>query len=407
MGDTLTRFRVLKEDPMPWQEESTMQLRRQFIQDVQSGATPLSELCRSYAISRKTGYKWLARSEAGGLAALTDQSRQPHHSPTATPPDLVAVLLEGRRHHPTWGPRKLLRLLRQQLPRAPWPARSTIALHLQRAGLVVTPRRVRRPGHPGPPQAPMDAPNAIWTADFKGQFRLGNGEYCYPLTIADGCSRFLLSCQGLTSTAVVGSRAVFERAFQAYGLPGRIRSDNGVPFATQALARLSPLSVWWVRLGILPDLIEPASPQQNGRHERMHRTLKHETTRPPCASRAAQQRRFNRWRQEFNTLRPHEALNDATPASVYVPSPRRYPARLPALEYPGHYEARRVSNNGGIRWHCTWVNVSQTLGGEVIGLVEIDDGEWDVYFGPLRLGRFHERTMLIEDAHGRQHRRPY
>ena len=392
---------------MPWQEESTMELRRQFIQDVQSGATPVSELCAAYQISRKTGYKWLARYEAGGLPALGDQSRRPAHSPTATPPELVAALLAARGRHPRWGPRKLLRLLRQQLPAAPWPARRTLALHLQRAGLSVAPHRVRRPGHPGRPQAPMDAPNAVWTVDFKGQFRLGDGSHCFPLTIADGFSRLLLSCRALTSTRVRESRPGFVRAFQEYGLPVRIRSDNGVPFATQALGRLSPLSVWWVRLGILPDLIEPASPQQNGRHERMHRTLKADCARPPRATRRAQQRRFDGWRREYNELRPHEALGDATPATHYQPSPRPYPRRLPALEYPSHFERRRVSRNGGIRWHTRWVNVSQTLGGEWIGLTEIDDSEWDVYFGPLRLGRFHERTLTIEDVLGRQYRRPY
>ena len=392
---------------MPWQEESPMQLRRQFVQDVQRGTTPITELCQAYGISRKTGYKVLDRYEAGGLPALGDQSRRPQRSPTATPPELVRALLAARHHHPTWGPRKLLRLLRQERPDAPWPARSTMALHLHRAGLVVTPRRVRRPGHPGRPQAPMDAPNAIWTVDFKGQFKLGDGAYCYPLTLADGYSRMLLRCQALTSTQAGESRPVFVRAFEEYGLPGRIRSDNGVPFATQALGRLSLLSVWWIRLGILPDLTEPASPQQNGRHERMHRTLKAECTRPPKASQRAQQHRFDIWREEYNALRPHEALADATPASCYTPSPRPYPRRLPPLEYPDHYEVRRVSYNGGIRWHRQWVNVSQTLGGESIGLVEIDDREWDVFFGPLRLGRFHEATRRIEDALGRQHRLPY
>lgn len=207
----------------------------------------------------------------------------------------------------------------------------------------------------------MDTPNAVWTTDFKGQFRLGDGTLCYPLTIADGYSRFLLSCRALTSTQVPESRPVFIRAFQEYGLPARIRSDNGVPFATQALGRLSALSVWWIRLGILPDFIEPASPQQNGRHERMHRTLNHECTRPPRHSRRAQQHCFETWRDECNTLRPHEALDDATPDSQYTPSPRPYPARLPALEYPAHYEVGRVSHNGGVRWHKQWVNISQTL----------------------------------------------
>jgi len=392
---------------MPWQEESLMSLRRQFIQDAQRRTTPIVELCAAYGISRKTGYKWLARYEAGGFPALADQSRRPRTAPTAAVPDLVQHLLDARAHHPTWGPRKLLRLVRRQQPTAPWPARSTLARYLKRAGLVVPPRRVRRPGHAGRPQAPMDAPNAVWTADFKGQFRLGDGTLCYPLTVADGYSRFLLSCRALTSTQVAESRPVFIRAFQEYGLPVRIRSDNGVPFATQALGRLSALSVWWIRLGILPDFIEPASPQQNGRHERMHRTLKRECTRPPRHSRRAQQHRFDTWCDEFNTLRPHEALDDATPASHYTASPRPYPVRLPALEYPGHYEVRRVSHNGGIRWHKQWVNISQTLGGEYIGLVEIDDGEWDIYFGPLRLGRLHERTLQVEDALGRCYRRRY
>ena len=187
-----------------------MQLRRQFIQDVQSGATPITELCTAYGISRKTGYKWLTRLEAGGLPALTDQSRRPQSSPSATPAELVRALLDARHHHPTWGPRKLLRVLRQQQPTAPWPARSTLALHLHRVGLVVTPRRVRRPGHPGRPQAPMDVPNAIWTADFKGQFKLGDGQYCYPLTLVDGYSRYLLACQGLRSTAIVLAPAMVE-----------------------------------------------------------------------------------------------------------------------------------------------------------------------------------------------------
>ena len=392
---------------MPWHEESPMSLRQQFVQDAQRQTVALTELCAAYGISRKTGYKWLTRYAAGGGPALADQSRRPHTSPTAVAPALLEVLLDLRHRHPHWGPRKLLQLAHRHDPAAPWPARPTLARYLRQAGLVAPRRRVRRPGPAGPPQAPMEAPNAVWTTDFKGQFRLGDGSLCYPLTLADGCSRFLLRCHALTSTRVAESRPVFVRAFQEYGLPTRIRSDNGVPFATQALGRLSALSVWWIRLDILPDLITPGAPQQNGRHERMHRTLKRECTRPPRHSRRAQQQCFDRWRQEFNELRPHEALADATPASVYTPSPRPYPARLPPLAYPAHYEVRRVSTNGGIRWHKQWVNVSQTLGGELIGLTEIDDGEWDVYFGPLRLGRFHERTHHIEDALGRHHRRPH
>jgi putative transposase len=390
---------------MPWQEVLPMDLRRQFVHDVLRGVAPFAELCRAYRISRRTGYKWLRRFEAEGLAGLRDRSRRPHTCPHAVAPAVVAALLEARHRHPSWGPRKLLALVRQRAPAAAWPARSSVARLLRRYGLSAPRRRRRRLGHPGRPLTPLLAPNAVWTADFKGQFRTGDGVYCYPLTVADGYSRYLLACVALTGTTVAESRPVFERLFRNYGLPEQIRTDNGVPFATGALGRLSALSVWWVRLGIRPELIEPARPYQNGRHERMHLTLKRETARPPQASRQRQQRRFDAFRAEFNHERPHEALADATPASAYQPSVRPYPVRLPPLEYPSHFEVRRVSRNGGIRWHKRWVNVSHVLGEEVVGLTEIDDGEWDLYFGPLRLGRFHERTLKVEDVHGRAHRK--
>ena len=230
---------------------------------------------------------------------------------------------------------------------------------------------------------------------------MGNGRYCYPLTVTDAHSRFLLGCQGLTSTAVEGAKPVFQRLFEEYGLPQFIRSDNGVPFATNTLARLSRLSAWWVRLGVMPQLIEPSSPQQNGRHERMHRTLKAETTRPPGAAMRSQQTKFDRFRKEFNHVRPHEALDQEVPASAYRPSPRPMPSKLPSLEYPDRFEVRYVSANGGIRWNSQWVNVSITCVGEYVGLEEIDDGVWNVYFGALRLGRLDERNMRIEDAYGR------
>jgi putative transposase len=219
--------------------------------------------------------------------------------------------------------------------------------------------------------------------------------------VTDGFSRYLLGCQALPSTRVAEAKPVFTRLFKEFGLPKRIRTDNGVPFATNTLARLSQLSAWWVRLGILPELIEPGKPQQNGRHERMHRTLKAETTRPPANTGRGQQRRFNRFREEFNCERPHEALDMQTPASVYQPSPREMPHKLSPLEYPDRFEVRYVSANGGIRWSKSWVNVSITCAGEYVGLEEIDDGVWNVYFGPLKLGRLLERHMRIEDAFGR------
>ena len=219
--------------------------------------------------------------------------------------------------------------------------------------------------------------------------------------MADGFSRYLLGCQGLSSTAVAEAKPVFTRLFKEYGLPKRIRTDNGVPFATNTLARLSSLSAWWVRLGILPELIEPGKPQQNGRHERMHRTLKDETTRPAAASLAAQQRKFNVFREEFNQERPHEALDQQTPASCYRASAREMPEKLPPLEYPDRFEVRYVSANGGIRWNREWINVSTVCIGEYVGLEEIDNGIWNVYFGALKLGRLIERHMKIEDAFGR------
>ena len=243
--------------------------------------------------------------------------------------------------------------------------------------------------------------NDLWSADFKGQFKTGDGHYCYPLTVTDGFSRFLLGCQALSSTSVAEAKPVFTRLFKEFGLPRRIRTDNGVPFATNTLARLSQLSAWWVRLGILPEFIEPGKPQQNGRHERMHRTLKAETTRPPANTSRAQQRKFDRFRKEFNSERPHEALDMQTPASLYEPSPRQMPNRLAALEYPDRFEVRYVSANGGIWWNKQWVNVSTVCAGEYVGLEEIDNGIWNVYFGPLKLGKLLESKMRIEDTLGR------
>ena len=390
---------------MPWSETSAMDEKVRFIGDYRRELLSVSELCDRYGISRKTGYKWIDRYEAGGAACLQDLSRRPHCCPHRTPHEITEALLEARRRHPRWGAKKLLKIVSRRHPDWEWPARSTACDILKRHGLVPKARRRPRLGHPGRPDTLMKAPNEIWTADFKGHFRTRDGIYCYPLTVVDGYSRFLLGCQGLLSTRHSDSRPVFLRLFRELGLPKIIRTDNGVPFATTALGRLSLLSVWWIRLGIYPELIEPAHPEQNGRHERMHRTLKAETTRPPCGNQSSQQRRFNQFREEYNQDRPHEALDQDTPASRYHPSPRKMPSKLPSIDYPAHYEVRLVSRNGGIRWNCQWVNVTQALGGEHVGLEEIDNDLWDVYFGPLRLGRLNERTLRIEDHLGRTQRR--
>jgi transposase InsO family protein len=378
-----------------------MDQRTQFIADYLRDSLTISELCALYSVSRKTGYKWIDRYLQQGPAGLEERSRQPHRSPNQTPEHIVAAFIELRTHHPSWGAKKLLSVVQRRHAGWDLPGRSTVCDILHRHGLVPKKRQRRVIGHPGAPTSSMRLPNDVWSADYKGQFKTGDGVYCYPLTVTDNCSRFLLGCQALTSTAVHEAKPVFTRLFHEFGLPRRIRTDNGVPFATNTLARLSQLSAWWVRLGILPELIEPGHPQQNGRHERMHRTLKAETTRPAAGSCRAQQRRFNRFRAEFNHERPHEALDMQTPASRYEPSPRPMPHRLPPLEYPDRFEVRYVSANGGIRWNKRWVNVSITCVGEYVGLEEIDEGVWNVYFGPLKLGRLLERHMRIEDALGR------
>jgi transposase InsO family protein len=368
-----------------------MDQRTQFIADYLRKVLSVTELCDLYGVSRKTAYKWIERYLRQGPAGLEEHSRRPQGSPNQTPQEIMAAILEARRRHPSWGGKKLLVLVHKRHRNWDLPHRSTVCDILQRHGMVPKRRSRRRIGHPGKP----------WSADYKGQFKTGDGRYCYPLTVADGFSRYLLGCQGLHSTAVAEAKPVFTRLFREYGLPKRIRTDNGVPFATNTLARLSSLSAWWVRLGILPELIEPGKPQQNGRHERMHRTLKDETTRPAAASLAAQQRKFNVFREEFNHERPHEALDQQTPASCYSASPREMPEKLPPLVYPDRFEVRYVSANGGIRWKRDWVNVSIVCVGEYVGLEEIDNGIWNVYFGPLKLGRLIERHMKIEDAFGR------
>jgi transposase InsO family protein len=384
-----------------------MDQRTRFIADYLRGTLSVTELCDNYGISRKTAYKWIDRYLREGPAGLSYRSRRPASSPNSTPPALVEAIIKARQHHPSWGAKKLLKILHSKHPRWPWPGRSTVCDILKRHGLVAKKRRPRKIGHPGKPTTLVTAPNDLWCADFKGHFKTGNGRYCYPLTVSDQCSRYLLGCQSLLNTSVADSKPVFTRLFKEFGLPKRIRTDNGVPFATTSLARLSRLSAWWLRLGVIPEFIEPGKPQQNGAHERMHRTLKAEATRPSAANHIAQQRRFNRFRDEFNNERPHEALDMQTPASLYESSPRPMPNKLPPLQYPDRFEVRYVSANGGIRWHCQWVNVSHVCTGEHVGLEEIDNGVWNIYFGPLKLGRLLERHMRIEDAYGqlkRHHR---
>lgn len=383
---------------MPWHERSRMDERVQFIGDYQRQRCTMTALCDRYGVSRKTGYKWVARYEAEGAAALAARSSRPGHSPQATAAGIVTAIVAMRERYPTWGGKKIIARLGEKHPRWTMPAISTANDILHRHGLVTPRRRRRAVGHPGYHPTVATAPNDVWTTDFKGEFRTADAQLCYPLTLCDAFSRYLLTCRGLRAPTTAGAFAAFQCAFREYGLPTVIRSDNGQPFAAPSLGRLSRLSVWWIRLGIRPELIEPASPYQNGAHERMHRTLKAETTRPAAADLARQQRRFGRFQRIYNRERPHEAIAQRPPARLYTTSARTLPRRLPPLEYPGHYERRRVDAAGAIAWHSQPMTISRVLIHEHIGLEPIDDGLWDLHFGPIRLGRFDERRHRIEPA---------
>lgn len=383
-------------------------MRTRFVADALNGRFKShAELCRHYSISRKTGYKWLDRYKEQKWPGLLDRSHRTLNCPHQTDERIVDALLDLRRKHPTWGAKKLLTVLERHHSSWELPARSTAHDLLRRHGLIKRKRRRRRFGHPGSTLISADNPNAVWTADFKGQFKMMNGVYCYPLTIMDSFSRFVLRCHGLYSTCESDARRIFRRAFQEYGLPERIRTDNGTPFASYSLARLSRLAVWWIRLGIRRELIEPGKPQQNGAHERMHRTLKAETTRPPEHSLRPQQRRFDAFCDTYNFERPHEALDQNVPAALYEASPRPYPSRLPAVYYPAHFEVRKVASNGGIRWKNRFLNITTVLMDQYIGLEEIDDGLWTVYYSTIELGRLNERTYRITDLDGEEYRKPH
>lgn len=381
---------------MPWSTTTPMDQRARFIFDLQACCYTMTELCQRYGISRKTGYKWAQRFVEEGLVGLQDRSRAPRRCPHRTPEPVRDKLIEYRRAHPTWGPKKLVRVLARKEPGRSWPAPSTAGEILRQAGLVPRRRRRRRvqaPTHP--PKVDPRAPIELWTADFKGQFRTGDHRYCYPLTIADRYSRFFLQCRALPSTAGRGTRAWFERTFQEYGLPAAILTDNGSPFGTRAIHHLSRLSVWWLRLGIRLVRIQPGHPEQNGAHERLHRALKRQTVRPPAASLRRQQDCFDAFVQEYNHERPHEAIDFQCPGSLYRASTRLYPSRLPLVEYPGHFEVQKVRHNGEIQWQGKRYFLSEALAGEPVGFEEVNDGLWSVCFTSLAGAVERPRRRLV------------
>jgi transposase InsO family protein len=372
---------------MPWKASSVMEERLRFVARVLDGET-MTDVCREFGISRKTGYKIFDRYKEHGLEALSDRSRRPVRYANQLPQPIESLIVRLKGEKPHWGARKIRELLVRRLAGdIRIPAKSTIHAVLDRHGLV---KRGGGPRHRarGTPLSEGATSNDLWGVDFKGEFKLGNGRYCYPLTVTDHASRFLLLCEALESTREETAFTAFQRLFAERGLPLAIRSDNGVPFASpNALFNLSKLSVWWLRLGIAIERIKPGRPQQNGRHERMHLTLKKEATRPPGMNNLQQQGRFDAFMHEFNTERPHEALAMKCPAELYSASPRRHDG-LPELAYPFHDRDILVTACGRICLCRKKINISTVLAGQRLGIKEVDEGIWLVSFMQYDLGYF-------------------
>jgi transposase InsO family protein len=389
---------------MPWEETYAMDQRVRMVGDWLSEEYSITELSQIYDVSRKTIYKWIERYETGGPAGLEERSRAPVGHPNAIPLKVVEKIIAAKLYHQKWGPKKVIAWLRGQHSEEQWPAVSTAGEILRRERLVRHRRRKRRTPPYTEPFNKCEEPNQVWSADFKGQFRTGDGNLCYPLTITDNCSRYLLECRGLSRATFEQTQPWFEWAFREYGLPEAIRTDNGVPFASVGLGGLSRLSMWFIKLGISPERIEPGHPEQNGRHERMHRSLKEATAKPPMSTLQMQQRAFNEFVHEYNFQRPHEALGQKTPASIYEPSPRPYPARVPKVEYDHNVEVRQVRHNGEIKWKGKLVYVSETLAGEPVGLQQKEEHLWVVRFGFHPLGVLDELVgrIMSQINHGRK-----
>ena len=383
---------------MPWKASSVMEERLRFVARLLEGEE-MSHLCREFGISRKTGYKIFDRYKEHGLEALSDRSRRPVRYANQLPGQIEGLIVSLKRGKPHWGARKIRELLIRRLAGdVRVPAISTIHAALDRHGLVERMGK-KRPRASGTPLSLGAAPNELWCADYKGEFQLGNKAYCYPLTVTDHASRYLLLCEALESTREALAFTAFERLFQERGLPTAIRSDNGVPFASaNALFNLSKLSVWWLRLGIGIERIKPGKPQQNGRHERMHLTLKKEATRPPGLNSLQQQARFDDFVLEFNTERPHQAIAMKCPAELYTPSPRPYQG-LPELAYPFHDRDVLVTACGRLCLHRKKVNISTVLAGQRLGIKEVDEGIWLVSFMHYDLGYIdlEQRTLQPTD----------
>lgn len=380
---------------MPWKETCPMTERTELINSWLTGHYTVTELAKIHGVSRKSAHKWIDRFKAFGMEGVADRSRAPHHHPNATPADLIADLLAAKHQHPSWGPVTLIDWLKRKQPTRAWPAPSTAGELLKRHGLV---RSRRRSGTTPPHTAPLShatEPNAVWSADYKGQFTMGDQRRCYPLTLSDNFSRFLIACQGMHRIELDLAKATYIKAFRRHGLPVAIRTDNGAPFASTGLGGLTRLSVWLLKLRIWPERIAPGHPEQNPRHERMHRTLKAATATPPKGNLSAQQKAFNYFRTEYNHERPHRAHHGRTPAEIHRSSSRPYPERLPAITYPDLFQVRQVRHNGQIKWRGRLIYVAQLLAREPVGLKPVDDGRWELYFAAMPLGILDERIGAI------------
>jgi putative transposase len=380
---------------MPWKETGVMDQKVQLIGDWLKDEYSVRELGVYYNVSCKTIYKWINRYQAGGIDALSETSRAPFFHPNATPPEIVSRLIEAKLKHRYWGPKKLVVWLKRHHPDVAWPVASTAQSILRKEGLV-KPKRLKRHVPPyAEPFRECERSNDSWSMDYKGQFKTGDGNLCYPLTISDNYSRYLLACRGLFHPDYESTRPWLEQAFREYGLPMAIRSDNGPPFASVGLGGLSRLSAWLIRLRVKPERIQPGHPEQNGRHERMHRTLKEAVCKPPGSSLADQQQAFDRFRPDYNEERPSEAVGMKTPASLYQPSRRIFPNKLPPVEYDSWFTVRQVRSSGCIKWKGGFIYVSQALAGEPIGLRQVAERIWETKYSFCTLGFLDEEVGKV------------
>jgi putative transposase len=381
---------------MPWKETCAMNQKIQLIGDYLKQIYTITQLSETYEVSRNTIYKWIKRYKQGGNEGLTERISAPRRHPNATSLEVARELTEFKMQHKCWGPKKVVFWLKKYRPGQPWPAVSTSSHLLKQAGLVKTRKKRSRCLPYTEPFQECSGPNMVWSVDYKGQFKTGDGNLCYPLTFTDNYSRYLLGCTALSHPSYELSRPVFEALFKKYGLPVAIRTDNGPPFASCGLGGLSKLSVWLIKLGIKPERIKAGHPEQNGRHERMHRSLKEATAKPPKQNLKEQQKAFDVHQKDFNEDRPHEALGMRTPASVYKPSLRAYPAKIPKIVYPARYQVRQVRHNGEIKWKGETVYVSQALAREPVALKQVADHQWKIYFSTYLLGILDELDMKIK-----------